>query len=296
MRTNPRPIPGREPETISGSELQPRLATTLLLAVIAWSGCSSAQRNSEPRGGEGGSEETGGSGGGAGSGGSRTGGSGGGGGSGGSGGGGKGGATGMDASASAPPDSGSGSGDVATAGDVAGGPSPDAGGGTTADAPPAVARPDAMGAACATGTNYNFTIRPFASQKGTFTAFFTASPGPPPTNSVIGLSDGMKYIHDDYAVIVRFGTSGNLDARNGAGYTSLTPLPYKNTDYHFRLVVNVPARTYSAYVTFDGMPEVTIGTNLAFRDSAGTPTQLSSWGVEAIAGHQTKVCGFLVVP
>jgi hypothetical protein len=247
--------------------------------MLGWSGCGSAKRTAGPLGGEGGIEDTGGTGGG----------------SGGSpadaGSGGKGGMTGMDAALEVPVDAAAA--DVA-AGDVARDSSADVGMGAPADGPPAATRPDAMGAPCATGTNYNFTIKPFTSQMGTFTAYFTVSPGPPPTNSVIGLSDGMKFIHDDFAVIVRFGTSGNLDARNGAGYTSSTPIPYMDTDYFFRLVVNVPAHTYSAYVSFKGMPEVTLGTDLAFRDTAGTPAQLSYWGVEAIAGHVTKVCGFLV--
>ena len=174
------------------------------------------------------------------------------------------------------------------------GPAGDGGLGAPTDANPSAPRPDAMGAACATGQRYTFTVRPFTPQTGTFTAYFTVTPGRAPTNSVIGLSDGQKYLHDAYAAIVRFGESGNLDARNGTGYTSLTPIPYKVTDYHFRLVVNVPARTYSAYVSFEGMAEITIGTDLAFRDSAGTPTQLSHWGVEAVAPDVTKVCGFLV--
>jgi len=151
-----------------------------------------------------------------------------------------------------------------------------------------------MGAPCATGSRYAFTVRSFAAQTGSFTAYFTASPSRAPTNSVIGLSDGQKYLHDDYAAIVRFGTSGNLDARDGDRYTSLTPIRYQITDYHFRLVVNVPAQTYSAYVSSDGMPEITIGTDLKFRDSAGTADRLSHWGVEAIESHQTRVCGFLV--
>jgi hypothetical protein len=164
---------------------------------------------------------------------------------------------------------------------------------STADAP-SVMRPDAMGAACATGGNYAFTVRQFGSQKGTFTAFFTVTPSRAPTNSVIGLSDGQKYLHDDYAVIVRFGTSGNLDVRNGAAYSSLVPIKYTVTDYHFRLVIDVPGKKYNAYVSYGGMPEVTLGTDLAFRDSAPTPTQFSHWGVEAVAGSMTKVCGFLV--
>jgi hypothetical protein len=120
------------------------------------------------------------------------------------------------------------------------------------------------------------------------------TPSRAPTNSVIGLSDGQKYLHDHYSAIVRFAENGNLDARNGTGYSSITPIPYKVTEYHFRLVINVPERKYAAYVSFEGKPEITIGTDLAFRDTAATPAQLNYWGVEAIAPHQTKVCGFLV--
>jgi hypothetical protein len=270
----------------------PRLAGTLVLAaVLACLGCGSEEQPgaAAPMGGQGGSKGKGGTGGGVGGmpgTGGNSGGSGGSPGSGGSGGnGGNGGAPGMD---TAPGDSAAP--DVPT-GDGAGNPSGDGGMGGPGDAGP---RPDAVGAACATGQSYAFTVRPFTPQTGTFTAYFTVTPGRAPTNSVIGLSDGQKYLHDAYAAIVRFGTSGNLDARNGTAYTSLTPIPYKVTDYHFRLVVNVPARTYAAYVSFEGKPEITIGTDLAFRDTSGMPARLSHWGVEAIAPHVTRVCGFLV--
>jgi hypothetical protein len=272
--------------------------------MLGWSGCASGERTADPPGGEGGSVATGGARGG--SGGSRTGGAGGGtgggsaatGGAGGGSGGsqadassaGTGGATAMDAP-SGPRDSAAV--DVAAA-DMAGSSPTDSGMSPSADGPPAAGRPDVMGAACASGTNYGFTVRPFTSQRGTFTAYFTATPSRAPTNSVIGLSDGQKYLHDDYAAIVRFGTSGNLDVRNGTAYSSATPIKYEVTDYHFRLVVDVPAHKYSAYVSFKGMPEVTLGTDLAFRDSAGVPAQFSHWGVEAIAGHVTRVCNFLV--
>jgi hypothetical protein len=293
----------------SALELRPRLRGALLLSfILGWSGCGSTPTSEDPQSGEGGSKATGGaSGKGGGSGGASA--------SGGAGGGlggnpGSGGGGGGSAGSGGGPGASGGSGGMQASGGVsgdaaaldvaggsggAGGSSPDATG-APGDAPPSVPRPDAMGAACANGGNYAFTIRSFPSQKGTFTAYFTANPGKSPTNSVIGLSDGMKYLHDDFSAIIRFGTSGMLDARNGTAYTSLTPITYKETDYHFRLVVDVPAKTYAAYVTFDGMPEITIGTNLAFRDSAPTPAQLNYWGVEAIAGHTTKVCGFLTVP
>jgi hypothetical protein len=266
--------------------LEPNCPTLLLAVILAAGGCGSAEPTpGAPPSGTGGVKGTGGAGGAKATGGST--------GSGGLQSGGAGGGSGGALPDAAPstPEVSSGS-DVVTGWDVSADSSSE--GGAPADAPPSTPRPDAMGQACATGTNYNFTIKPFAAQKGTFTAYFTASPGKSPSNSVIGLSDGMKYLHDDFSVIVRFGDSGNLDARNGTGYTSLSPIPYMDTDYHFRLVINVPMRTYAAYVTPEGKPEITIGTDLAFRDTAATPAQLSYWGVEAIAGHATKVCGFLV--
>jgi len=253
----------------------------VFIALALTLGCGSAQKNT-PGGTGGGEEETGGSTGGSpGTGGKKME-------TGGSGGDGTGGAPQKDAAPEPTPDG-------APAADTGG--QADTGGGMTADAPPALLRPDAMGAACITGMNYNFTIRPFPSQNGTFTAYFDATPSTAPTNSVIGLSDGMKYLHDNFAAIIRFAENGNLDARNGAAYSGPTPpLKYMATTYSFRLVVNVPAKTYSAHVSWGGNPEVTIGTNLAFRDSAGVVNKLDYFGVESIAPNNTKVCGFLVVP
>jgi hypothetical protein len=267
-----------------------KLATAALLVLtLGWTGCGSAQKNAPPAGGEGGEEETGGS--------TGTGGK-----VGGTGGskatGGSGGTVGSGGSTGGPdagdsPDTGGGSPDLGAA-DLGGGVSPDAGE-NIADAPPAANRPEA-GQPCATGSNYNFTIKMFPAQSGKFTAFFSANPGPPPSNSVIGLSDGMKYLHDDFAAIVRFGTSGMLDVRNGTAYMSMTPIKYANIDYHFRLVIDIPGKKYSAYVTYDNMPEVPLGIDMAFRDSAGAVTMMNHWGVEAIAGHTTRVCNFAVVP
>ena len=296
------PLPRRlRPLEVSGS------CALLLAAVLTFSACGSEEGGAAPAAGQGGSAGRGGSGGnratggssgsGGGTGGSTggaTGGSGGastpgsGGGGGGGGGGGAGGGGGGGATVS---DGGASDGAAGQPGSVDGGRDMGSGSG---DGPPVTTRPDAAGAACAIGQRYAFTIRPFMSQTGTFTAYFTVTPSNAPTNSVIGLSDGQKYLHDDFAAIIRFGTNGNIDARNGTAYTALTPIKYMVTDYHFRLVVNVATRTYAAYVSWGGMPEVTIGTDLAFRDSSGMPTQLNYWGVEAIAPHMTKVCGFLI--
>ena len=51
-----------------------------------------------------------------------------------------------------------------------------------------------------------------------------------------------------------------------------------NVKYSFRLVVNIPAQTYSIYVTPAGGTEQTVGTDFAFRPTAGTITNLNNWG------------------
>jgi hypothetical protein len=162
-------------------------------------------------------------------------------------------------------------------------------------------RPDAMGQACKTGQNFNFTITAFdPPQMGVFTAWFSATPSAAPTNSVVGLSDGDVSVgsgatpeHELHQVLLRFGASGALDVRNGATYTADTAIKYQAIQYDFRVVVDVPAKRWAAYVSWQGQPEVTLGTNLAFRESAKVPTKFDHWGVESVAPNNTKVCGFL---
>jgi len=55
-----------------------------------------------------------------------------------------------------------------------------------------------------------------------------------------------------------------------------------NVKYHFRLVVNVPARTYSVYVTRPVEPELTVGTDFAFPPTAGR-------------GHESEQLGELMI-
>lgn len=94
--------------------------------------------------------------------------------------------------------------------------------------------------------------------------------------------------------LVRFNPAGNIDARNGTAYAAAATIPYSvNQTYHFRLVVNVPARTYTIYVTPPSGPERVVGTNYAFR---ATATQLNNWGVtvDAAATGTNRVCNFTI--
>jgi hypothetical protein len=149
---------------------------------------------------------------------------------------------------------------------------------------------------CVSGGS-TFVNTPIASQTGTFTATFDAMPSVANINSVIALSHGVQTAYTGFATLVRFNPTGDIDARKAGAYApNPATIPYSaNLTYHFRLVINVPAHTYSIFVTPPGIgaQELTVGTNFAFRTEQNTVTSLDHWGVEAATGTD-KVCNFTV--
>ena len=120
-----------------------------------------------------------------------------------------------------------------------------------------------------------------SAQSGTFTATFDASPSLSPINAVIALSKGAQTAYTGLACIARFNTAGDIDAYNGTAYQAASVIPYaKNTTYHFRMVVTVPANTYSVYVTPPSSSELTVGLNYKFRTAA---TSLDTWTIDVNA-------------
>jgi len=143
------------------------------------------------------------------------------------------------------------------------------------------------------GTGFHDTPLP-AAQTGTFTATFDATPSASPINSVVALSHGAQTTFNGFATLVRFNPSGNIDARNGGSYKAASIIPYTGgLTYHFRLVINIPAHTYSIFVTPPGSTELTVGSNFAFRSTQSTVTSLDFWGTSASSGSD-KVCNFTI--
>jgi unsaturated rhamnogalacturonyl hydrolase len=118
-----------------------------------------------------------------------------------------------------------------------------------------------------------------SAQTGTFTATFDATPSASPDNGLVGLSKGAATAYGNIACIVRFNPTGQIDAYNGTGYVNTTINYSAGISYHFRLVVNVPAKTYSVYVTPFGGSELAVGLNYAFRSTANNPTSLDTWNL-----------------
>jgi Chondroitinase B len=158
--------------------------------------------------------------------------------------------------------------------------------------------PEPLQVGCATVTSgggwQNF---PISAQNGTFTAEFDATPSASPIDTVVGLSRGAQNAYAGFATLARFNPSGNIDARNGGAYAATSTIPYSaGVTYHFRLVVNVPARNYSIFVRPPGGSEQTVGTNFAFRTEQNTVTSLDWWGtvVNASTPGSATVCNFTI--
>src|SRR3989475_355510 len=136
----------------------------------------------------------------------------------------------------------------------------------------------------------------FAPQSGSCTAEFDATPNNAAMDGVMGLSNGPAAAYTSLAAIVRFNTSGMIDARNGGAYAASAAIPYSaGTTYHVRLVVSVPAHTYSVYVRSGSDAEQLLASNFSFRTEQALASALNNLGLYASVGSET-VCKLAVVP
>jgi hypothetical protein len=171
----------------------------------------------------------------------------------------------------------------------------------------AIAYKSGMTDSTVTSANYAFTVTVTvatgfynqalpAAKTGTFTAQFDAVSSVSPANAVVSLSQGAAAAYTDMAVAARFNTTGNIDARNGGAFAAASTIPFTaGTSYHFRMVINVTAHTYSIYVTPAGGSEINVGTNYAFRTEQAGVTQLDTWNadVNATPGGSVTVSNFV---
>src|SRR5438309_962391 len=128
------------------------------------------------------------------------------------------------------------------------------------------------------------------SQAGAFEAQFDATPTAANMNGVVGFANGPAADWTNLAAIVRFNSTGTIDARNGGDYAAATAIPYTaGTSYHVRLDVDLASHTYDIYVTPAGATERLLGGSFAFRTEQSAVSALNTLGVYAAAGSAT-VC------
>ena len=111
---------------------------------------------------------------------------------------------------------------------------------------------------------------------GSFTLEADVTPWVSTTNDgVVGFSQSVPAAYSNLGVIVQFGTSGKIQARNGGTYTADTVVPFAvGAAYHLRIPVNVTAHTYSVFVTPSGGSEISLASNYAFRSEQATAANL----------------------
>ena len=125
-------------------------------------------------------------------------------------------------------------------------------------------------------------------QAGQFSAEYDVVPNVSNMNGTTGLSFGNATTWNDLAVIVGFSEAGQLNVRNGGVYTADAVVPYSaGTSYHFRIVGDIPAHTYSVYVTEGAGAEIQLAKNYAFRSSQAAVSSLNNLAVVAVNGSHT---------
>ncbi len=151
-----------------------------------------------------------------------------------------------------------------------------------------------ISSACIQQVGNTWVTGTLAAQGGTFTAEWDSTPSTSLNNSNVGLSLGAQTAFTGFAVAARFNPTGQIDARNGGAFVAANVINYTaGTSYHFRAVVNVPANTYSLYVTPAGQSEITVGSNYSFRSEQAGITSIDHWDATSSVGT-ISVCNMMV--
>lgn len=121
------------------------------------------------------------------------------------------------------------------------------------------------------------------SQPGNFEMSWSFMPTASGIDVVMGVGAELAESYSDLACIVRFMTTGMVDARDGSSYKSVTPLTYElNKTYQIRINVDFTAKRYSATVTPVGGNPIVVAQDYAFRTEQGN---ISSLGTFAFVRH-----------
>lgn len=127
-----------------------------------------------------------------------------------------------------------------------------------------------------------------------FTATFDATPSTAAMDASLGFFAPAPGPHPALSEFIHFSPAGFIQARDG-DLLAPSNVPYTAGEtYHFRLVENLPAATYSLFVTPPGATEIPLGTNLQVPPDQRGVTTLTGWGL-LISGPDAatlSVCNF----
>ncbi|MGC2742172.1 MAG: hypothetical protein WA672_03230 [Candidatus Angelobacter sp.] len=157
----------------------------------------------------------------------------------------------------------------------------------------AVARTGCVSSAA--GTNVQRVSFPMSPPSTGFTATFFATPSSSAMYASLGFfaPDSSK---PALSSLITFSPSGLIQVRDGDKFISSTVSYVAGETYQFRLIENLPATTYSVFVTPPGAAEIALGANLRVPSGQRGATTLGGWGqlVNAPDNATLSVCNFLI--
>jgi hypothetical protein len=129
-----------------------------------------------------------------------------------------------------------------------------------------------------TGFTATFSVTPSSSSMDAALGFFAPAPSNQPTLSSL----------------INFSPAGVIQVRDGDSFVSSGVSYSAGETLQFRLVENLPATTYSLFVTPPGGAEIPLATNLQVPSDQRGATTLGGWGqlVNAPNGATLSVCNF----
>jgi hypothetical protein len=127
-----------------------------------------------------------------------------------------------------------------------------------------------------------------------FTATFAATPSSAAMDAALGFFAPASGGQSALSSMINFSPTGIIQVRDGDTFAPST-VPYAaGQTYQFRLVENLPAATYSVFVTPPGATEISLGANLQVPSDQRGATALTGWGIltNAPDGATLTVCNF----
>jgi hypothetical protein len=124
-----------------------------------------------------------------------------------------------------------------------------------------------------------------------FTATFSATPSASAMDAALGF---FAPASSTLSSLINFSPAGVIQVRNGDSFVSSGVSYTAGETLKFRLVENLPATTYSLFVTPQGGAEIPLATNLQVPADQRGATTVGGWGqiINAPAGATLAVCNF----
>ncbi|HET9165221.1 MAG TPA: hypothetical protein VFP11_04435 [Candidatus Angelobacter sp.] len=127
-----------------------------------------------------------------------------------------------------------------------------------------------------------------------FTATFSVTPSSSSMDAALGFFAPASSNQPSLSTIIGFNPNGVIQVRNGDSFVSSGVSYSAGETLQFRLVENLPATTYSLFVTPSGATEIPLATDLQVPSDQRGATTLGGWGqqVNAPDGATLSVCNF----